>query len=151
MLFMDICEVRRKETPVCGIRAVGNTGDKYAGFFQQQFNNQMRDNYKKRLDELFDQLNGETSNILEYADIGIFETYRRLIGELLSEIVENAYRFHAEYILDYSGKQKLYTSVSVIDYKLDEMAKEILRKSRDKISFLSRIDEIRGLITDLLF
>ncbi len=47
-------------------------------------------------------------------------------------------------------KRKRYTLVSVIDEKLDKLAADVLLNQKEQLSILKRIDEINGLIVDLL-
>lgn len=148
---MDVNRVKRTDTPSYSIHAVGNSGGKSTGFFQQQLGEQMKEDYKRRFTVLFDEIIAESATILEHADLSKFEQYRGLIRELLQDVLKNAYHLHSERVLDFSGKQRIYEMVHIVDDKLDDLAKEILVHSRDRINYLSQIDEIRGLIMDLLF
>lgn len=88
---------------------------------------------------------------MDGVDFVKFERYRTLIRDLLAEVVNNAFSVSREYIFDKQGKQRVYSTVSVIDEKLDKLASELLTSNMEVIKFLERMDEIRGLITDLLF
>jgi uncharacterized protein YaaR (DUF327 family) len=43
-----------------------------------------------------------------------------------------------------------YHVIRVIDEKLDRLAAEVLTNQRDKLSLLAKIDEINGMLVDLL-
>jgi uncharacterized protein YaaR (DUF327 family) len=47
-------------------------------------------------------------------------------------------------------KRKKYTLVRVVDEKLESLAAEILHHQRDQLEILRRLDEIRGLLVDLM-
>jgi uncharacterized protein YaaR (DUF327 family) len=47
-------------------------------------------------------------------------------------------------------KREKITLVQVIDKKLEEMAAAIMRGQENQFSILAKIDEIRGLLVDLM-
>ncbi len=47
-------------------------------------------------------------------------------------------------------KRKKYTIIKVVDDKLESLAAEILRRQKDQLEILRRMDEIRGLLVDLM-
>jgi uncharacterized protein YaaR (DUF327 family) len=57
---------------------------------------------------------------------------------------------NSERILDPSGKQRIYTTINIIDGKLESLALDLLKRNSDRIDYLLRIDEIRGLVMDML-
>lgn len=134
-----------------GIKSIGKgSGDKSAYSFQNTFQEKFNEYYRNRAAALFDEISAQGSIIVERADINEFEKYRRLIGELLNEVVSNAYSVNSEHILDLSGRQRIYTTLKIIDSKLQSLASDLLGRNSDKIDYLCRIDEIRGLVMDML-
>jgi uncharacterized protein YaaR (DUF327 family) len=95
-------------------------------------------------------ISNEAATIIDHVDLLKFERYRGLIGEVLGEVVKNAYSLSSERVLDYSGKQRFYATVSIIDKKLEDMAVDILNRNSERLDYISRMDEIRGLVMDLL-
>jgi uncharacterized protein YaaR (DUF327 family) len=79
-----------------------------------------------------------------------FEKYRGLISQLLNEVVKNAYALSSECITDGYGRQRIFATVTIVDDKLDDLASDLLQRDDKKLDFLGRIDEIRGLIMDIL-
>jgi uncharacterized protein YaaR (DUF327 family) len=47
-------------------------------------------------------------------------------------------------------KRKKFTTVVVIDERLERLAAEVLSAQRDKLDILRRLDEIHGMLVDLL-
>lgn len=47
-------------------------------------------------------------------------------------------------------KRKKFTLLTVIDQKLDRLAAGVLRDQKDQLELLRRVDEINGLLVDLL-
>jgi uncharacterized protein YaaR (DUF327 family) len=78
------------------------------------------------------------------------ELFRALVAELINEVVSNAYSFQKEKSFDIRGRHKIFATVSRINEKLEELAKDILEGKRDKLEIMSRIDEIKGLVIDIL-
>ena len=44
----------------------------------------------------------------------------------------------------------VYGIVKLIDKNLDELAEELIKDEKDNIAILNKIDEIRGLLLDIL-
>ena len=147
---MEVNTVKRAQAPSRPMRAAGAAGGASSGSFGQQFGRQMKEDCKSRAEVLFDEIAGEAADLAGAVDLSRFEKHRRLIGELLSEIVCHAYDLRAECVTDASGRQRLYAAIRVIDRKLDAMAREMLDLNRGWIDYVGRMDEIRGLILDLL-
>lgn len=135
------------QTSAYGIWSVpDSSGGKSAGNFQQNFARQLKEHYKGRIISLFDEIDREAASSFQNIDLANFEKYRNLISELISEVVNNAFTINKECILDRSGKQRIYATISIIDKKLDNLASDILTRNIERINFISRIDEIRGLV-----
>lgn len=47
-------------------------------------------------------------------------------------------------------RQKQYTQIHVIDEKLEKLAASILANQRDRLTILAKVEEIKGLLVDLL-
>ena len=146
---MNIGQIKRAGISPLGISGVGSSGSKSTGSFQQSMENQQKDAYHKRASALFDELVRETSGILEHIDLLKFEHYRQLIGEFLREVLQNTYFMQSERVMGPFGKQHVYETVGVIDRKLEALGQELLRQSSQPLNYLSRVDEIRGLVLDL--
>jgi uncharacterized protein YaaR (DUF327 family) len=149
---MDLGRIKRTQ-PSANIGLTGVTGGSGGGAsdaFHKQFGNQLKEDYRKRVTELFDEITDMAAVILDNADLSVFERYRGLIKNLLNEVVNNAYKLTSESVLDDRGRQRIYETISVIDQRLDEIASDILSKNNDRLEYISRVDEIRGLVLDML-
>lgn len=83
-------------------------------------------------------------------DVRDMKQYRKLIQEFMNEIATHSHEFSRENFLDRKGRHRVYGIVRQINHTLDELAEELLREEKDHIAILSKIDEIRGLILDIL-
>lgn len=120
------------------------------GGFERHLGNYAREMCEERMAELANKIETQGRLLSERADIGEMERYRALISELLGEVVGNAYAFRKERFIDSRGRLKICAIVTKINQKLEDLAREILEKTKDTLAIVSRIDEIRGLIIDIL-
>lgn len=148
---MDVHKIKRSDTvSFPAATASGTSGGSSGESFHGQLGSQLKENYRRHISELLDDLSGLSDSLLGVIDINAFEKYRGLIRELLTGIVRNAYLIDSEQPTDGAGRRRNFESVSIIDNKLDTLARDILEQSGEKLDYLSRVDEIRGLILDML-
>jgi uncharacterized protein len=149
--MMDVYRVKRINGALSyGVAPSASGGGGAGGSFREHLGNQLKDDYKKRVTDILDDLSHLSGEMLIRIDIQAFERYLGQMKALLSEIVKNAYVLNSENILDVRGRQRIFTSVGVVDRKLDELAADVLIQNGDNLDYLSRVDEIRGLIMDML-
>lgn len=55
-----------------------------------------------------------------------------------------------EKTLDKRGRHRVYTMIKLVDKNLDELALELIKDEKDHLIILNKIDEIRGLLLDIL-
>ena len=147
---MDINRIGRSGAPAFGVQSAGSSGGKSAGSFQDQLGGQFKEHFRDRASALFDEIIREADGLLEHVDMSRFERYRSMIQSLLGDVLHHAYALQMEHVTDSRGKQRLYATVGVIDGKLEELARQLLDRNTDKLDYISRMDEIRGLVMDLL-
>lgn len=83
----------------------------------------------------------------KYAD------YRQKVSQFIKYIVKNNYIIEKHKRVGRSVKGKPLapqTQIVVLNKKLDELAEWFLHTHRDNILLLQKMDEIRGLIVDLM-
>ena len=151
-VMMDVYRVKRLDTAAgYGVTSVAaGTGGNTSGGFRDQLGSQLKDDYKNRVQNILDEMAALSADMLDSINILAFEQYLGQIKSLLSEIVKNAYVLNTEHIMELSGRQRIFASIGVVDQKLDELAKAVLNQNADKLDYLSKVDEIRGLLTDML-
>jgi uncharacterized protein YaaR (DUF327 family) len=149
---MDVHRVRRTDPAQrYGVSSVaGGSGSSAGDGFGEHLGHQFKEDYKKHINELFNELNALADTVLGRIDLSSFERYRGQLKELLLEAIKNAYILSSESITDRYGRQRVFESINIIDRKLDALAKDILLENSDKLDYISRVDEIRGLIMDML-
>lgn len=107
-------------------------------------------NLQERLNFMMQEIIQHGNKLAKHMDIRDMKTYRQLIKEFMNEIVNRSHKFSRENFLDKRGRHRVYGMVKLIDKTLDDLATELIKDEKDHIAILSKIDEIRGLLLDIL-
>ena len=99
---------------------------------------------------MMEEITQQGNKLSRRMDVKDLQEYRKLIREFMNEIAAHTHEFSRENFLDRKGRHRVYGIVKKINQTLDELAEELLSEEKDRISILSKIDEIRGLILDVL-
>jgi uncharacterized protein YaaR (DUF327 family) len=103
-----------------------------------------------RINFMLEEISAQGKKIAKHMDVKDMRHYRELIKEFMNEIVNRSHKFSRENFLDKKGRHRVYTMIKLVDKNLDDLAAELIKDEKDHISILSRIDEIRGLLLDIL-
>jgi len=103
-----------------------------------------------RLEEMKKEIDEQGKLLSDRVDVKELEKFRRLIREFLDEIVSNGYTFSREDAYASRGRHRYIATVKIVDEKLDALGKEVLKEQADKIEILNMVDDIRGLLLDLM-
>lgn len=105
---------------------------------------------QERLQLMYEDIVQQGKKIAKRTDISQMRQYRQLIKDFLNEVVNRSHQFSRENFLDRRGRHRVYGIIKLIDKNLDELAEELIKDEKDNIAILNKIDEIRGLILDIL-
>ncbi|NLY29926.1 MAG: YaaR family protein [Firmicutes bacterium] len=75
--------------------------------------------------------------------------YKELVREFIRMLTARAYAVQREAGFDRYGHRRLYTIVAKIDAELEALTREVMEAQSDQIDWVSRLDEIRGLLLDI--
>ncbi len=103
-----------------------------------------------RLNMMLEEISSQGKKLLKHMDVKDMKHYRELIREFMNEIVNRSHKFSRENFLDKKGRHRVYTMIKLVDKNLDELAMELIKDEKDHIAILNKIDEIRGLLLDIL-
>ena len=78
------------------------------------------------------------------------KAYKKAVRNFVHYVVENAYELSEQTSGRNIMKRKKYTTVMVVDEKLERLAADLMSSQRDRLDILRRLDEIHGLLVDLL-
>ena len=118
--------------------------------FRRTLTDLSKEMYAARLADMKDEIDEQGKRLGDRVDVKEFEKYRRLIRDFLDEIVSNGYTFSKEDAYASRGRHRYIATVRIVDEKLDALGKEVMKEQADKIEILSKIDDIRGLLLDLM-
>jgi uncharacterized protein YaaR (DUF327 family) len=76
--------------------------------------------------------------------------YKGAVKNFLRFIVKNSYDVEKHYTGIGLHKRKVHTLVQVVDKKLDQLAANILAGQASQLEILARLEEITGILVDLL-
>jgi uncharacterized protein YaaR (DUF327 family) len=75
--------------------------------------------------------------------------YKQAVRQFLHYVVENGYSVKTEsYLFNHEKRRKV--QIEVVDQKLEQLAAGILSGQLGQVAILARLDEITGLLVDLL-
>ncbi len=104
----------------------------------------------ERLNLMMQEITMQGDKIVKRMDVTDMLKSRSMIKEFMNEIVNRSHKFSRENFLDRRGRHRVYGIIRLVDEKLDELAQELVKEERDKLAILAKVDEIRGLLLDIL-
>ena len=149
---VKIDNVNRSDPGRYMARGIGirNADESEALLFRRTLTDLSKEIYAARLQDLKKKIDEQGDRLSDRVDVKEYEKYRRLIREFMDEIVSNGYTFQKEEAYESRGRRRYIATVRIIDAKLDELGKEVMKEQADQIGILSRIDDIRGLLLDMM-
>ena len=105
---------------------------------------------QEKLAVLIEDITKEGKKIQKHMDVLDMKQYRALIKEFMNEIVTHSHKFERENFLDKRGRHRVYGMIKLIDENLDALTEELLKEEKDAMAILTRVDEIRGLLLDIM-
>lgn len=103
-----------------------------------------------RLNVMMEDITMQGKKLTKHMDVRDMKRYRQLIKNFMNEIVNRSHKFSRENFLDRRGRHRVYGMIKLIDQNLDELAMELIKEEKDNLAILNKIDEIRGILLDLI-
>lgn len=107
-------------------------------------------NYEQQLEKLVKDIIRQGETLAKRIDVRELRNYRRLISEFLDSALGSSRKFSKQSLLDRRGRHKVYAIIKNINSELDLLTQDVINGEKDNISLLKRLDDIKGLIMDLL-
>lgn len=105
---------------------------------------------KEKLNTMIDDISKQGEKIAKHMDVKDMKKYRELIKDFVNEVVTHSHKFSRENFLDKRGRHRVYGIVKLVDKNLDDLAKELIQEEKNNINILGHVDEIRGLLLDIM-
>jgi uncharacterized protein YaaR (DUF327 family) len=102
------------------------------------------------LEEMLDAVYSLGDKVKEHANRETVERYRNAVAAFMRYVLANALEVDVSSSSPNILRQKKFTLVRVIDAKLQRLASGVLSNQQDALDTLARIDEINGLLVDLI-
>ena len=104
----------------------------------------------ERLSVMMQEITMQGEKLGKHMDVRDMKHYRRLIQEFMNEIVNRSHKFSRENFLDRRGRHRVYGMIKRVNVVLHELAGELIKEEKDTLAILSKVDEIRGLLLDII-
>ena len=118
-------------------------------FFETVRNAEDR-NIVERLREKANEIAAQGEKLADRVDIKELRLYKKLIADFMDEAVGNSRKFSKQSFLDRRGRHKVYAIIKKVNEELDELTRDVLQDEKDRIKILKRLDDIKGLILDMV-
>ncbi|HRV29352.1 MAG TPA: DUF327 family protein [Spirochaetia bacterium] len=109
------------------------------------------DDQETAIEELLDLVHSSGDALRKNISTTTIQAYKAAVKRFTSYIINTVYAIEEKNSSKNLLKRKKYTQIAIIDEKLEHFAAEILSSQRDKLDILARLDEIYGLLIDLLY
>ena len=105
---------------------------------------------KERLNAMMEEITMQGKKLGKKMDVRDMKHYRRLIKDFMNEVVNRSHKFSRENFLDRRGRHRVYGMIKRVDAALGELAEELFKEEKDAFAILDKVDEIRGLLLDIM-
>lgn len=106
--------------------------------------------FQAKVCSMMNEISEQGKKISKHTDVRDMKRYRQLIKDFINEVVYRSHEFSRENFLDKRGRHRVYGIVRLVDENLDKLAEALLKDEKDNIQILNLVDEIRGLLLDII-
>jgi uncharacterized protein YaaR (DUF327 family) len=114
------------------------------------FNFQKKAHEDKNLEALLDNVHTQGERLKECPTLASIREYKSSIKNFLTYVVDHMLKVEEKSSGFNILKRKRYTLIKVIDKKLEDLTLEVLRGQTEQLGILRKVEEINGLVVDLL-
>ncbi|GFN36737.1 YaaR family protein [Tepidimicrobium xylanilyticum] len=146
--------VRIEKVGVDNLQPVDNIKSANRKQVSETFKNKLMEIEQERIREqlriLYDKIEIQSEKLRDKLFIEDLIEYKKLVKEFLDVTVNNSHVFYKENSLDRRGRHRVYSLVKKVDNELDELTKDFLNIEENRIKILKRLEDIKGLLLDIL-
>ncbi len=105
---------------------------------------------RRSLEELLDEVHSSGGELLESQSLEAIKRYRAAVRGFLDLVLARMLATEQRSSGAGVARRKRFTQIRVIDQKLERLVSELLADQHRQLDILSRVNEIGGLLVDLL-
>lgn len=105
---------------------------------------------QQKLERMIDDITSQGKKLADHMDVKDLKKYRGMVSEFMNEVVSRSHKFSRENFLDKKGRHRVYGIVKKVNDNLDELAQEVIKQEKNHLKILARVDDIRGLLLDII-
>jgi len=106
--------------------------------------------FRVKLKNLLERIDMQAQKLSERLDIGELRRYRTLVTEFIDISVRHSTEYQKEHTLDGKGRHRIFGIVKKIDSELEALTRDVLKAQKDYIGVLAKLEDIRGLLVDII-
>ena len=106
--------------------------------------------HRENLEELLDEVHERGEMLAESQSLENIKRYRRAVSEFLEFVISKMLTVEERSSGGNIARRKRFTQVKIIDRKLESLVQGVLRNQGKQLDVLEKINEIRGLLIDLI-
>ena len=118
--------------------------------FLEKFEKIKSENVKEELENIFGKITEQADKIGEKMYLKDILEYKKLVKEFLNVATQNSHQFQNQNFLDRRGRHRNYSIVKTVDRELDTLTREVINGQIDHMGVIKKIDDIRGMLLDIM-
>lgn len=128
----------------------GPIGQAQTKSFDSFLNDNQYKSMKEKLAFIMEDIKEQGQKLTDRVTLENLILYKKMISQFLDISVTKMLEFRKDDYLDRRGSHHIYALVQKVDTNLEALTKEVLSSQQDQITILSYIDDIRGLLMDMM-
>ena len=144
-------KVGERQADITSVIGAGTVIEAENDAFGRNMNRKRVDgDFRNKLKNLLERIDMQAQKLSERLDIAELKRYRSLVTEFIDVSVRHSSEYKREHTLDGKGRHRIFGIVRKIDEELETLTREILRDQKDYIGVLAKLEDIRGLLVDII-
>ena len=145
---MRVLDRQSDITGVMNSKMTGAAED--AAFGRKMDRKRAEGGYRDKIKNLLERIDMQAQKLSERLDIAELKRYRSLVTEFIDLTVRHSSEYHKEHKLDGKGRHRIFGIIKKIDAELENLTRDILKEHKDYINVLAKLDDIRGMLVDII-
>ena len=134
-----------------GVAGPGTVAEADNNEFGQKMGRKRADgDFRAKLKNLLERIDMQAQKLSERLDIAELKRYRSLVTEFIDVSVRHSSEYKREHTLDGKGRHRIFGIIKKVDAELEALTREVLRSQKDFIGVLAKLEDIRGLLVDII-